>query len=58
MPNRRKDDRNRKIVRLYANGDGMLQREIAEMMGMNESAVSMVIARDRKRQAGQEKEAL
>jgi hypothetical protein len=56
MPNRRKDDRNTRIIRLYANGEGMLQKEIALLFGMKESAVSMVIARDRKRRAEQEKE--
>jgi len=55
MPNRRKDDRNTRIIRLYANGEGMLQKEIALMFGMKESAVSMVLFRDRKRRVEWEK---
>jgi DNA-binding NarL/FixJ family response regulator len=50
MPNRRKTERNQEIVRLYDNGKGLLQREIAEKLGMSESAVSMVMVRERRRQ--------
>lgn len=51
MPNRRKDERNNEIVRLYDGGKGLLQKEIASQFSMAESAVSMVIIRDRRRKA-------
>lgn len=54
MANRRKDERNAEIVKLYDSGKGLLQREIAEKFGMGESAVSMVISRDKKNKNGKE----
>jgi transposase len=54
VANRRKDERNAEIVKLYDSGKGLLQREIAEKFGMGESAVSMVISRDKKNKNGKE----
>ena len=43
MANRRKTERNKRIMKLY--NDGWLQKSIANMLKMKESAVSMVIFR-------------
>ena len=45
MPNLHKQARNTEIVRLFDNGRGLTHRQIAEKLGMNISAVSMVIKR-------------
>ena len=49
MPNRHKEKRNAEIVGLFDDGLGMLQKEIAAQYDMTESAVSMVILRDKRR---------
>ena len=49
MPNRRKTERNQEICKLYDNGKGMTQRAIAVKLNMKESAVSMVILRERQK---------
>ena len=54
MPNRRKTERNEEIIRLYDDRKGLLQREIADKLGMKEGAVSMVIVREKRRQAKEE----
>jgi transposase len=45
MANRRKDERNQKILFLWDNGKGWRQKSIARMFKMSESAVQMVISR-------------
>jgi len=45
MANRRKDERNKKILALWDNGKGWRQKSIARMFKMSEGAVQMVIAR-------------
>jgi transcriptional regulator len=47
MANRRKDERNQKILALWNDGKGWKQKSIARMFKMTESAVSMVILRNR-----------
>jgi DNA-binding NarL/FixJ family response regulator len=54
MPNRRKTARNQEILNMYCDGEGLLQREIAEQLSMKESAVSMVILREKRRQSDKE----
>jgi transcriptional regulator len=47
MANRTKTERNQKILALWDNGKGWRQKSIAKMFKMTESAVSMVISRNR-----------
>ena len=47
MANRRKDKRNAEIIRLFDNGFGMLQKDIAAKFDMKEKTVSAVICRER-----------
>jgi DNA-binding NarL/FixJ family response regulator len=50
MPNLHKKKRNAEIVSLFAGGQGLTHKQIAEKLGMKESAVSMVIHREKQRQ--------
>jgi DNA-binding NarL/FixJ family response regulator len=49
MPNRRKTERNQEICKLYDNGKGLTQAAIALKLDMKESAVSMVIWREKRK---------
>lgn len=49
MPNLHKAERNAEILRLFDGGRGFTHHQIAEKFGMTESAVSMVIYREKKR---------
>lgn len=49
MPNRCKTERNQLICKLYDGGKGMTQLAIAVKLDMKESAVSMVIFRERQK---------
>lgn len=54
MPNLHKVERNSRIVSLHDGGRGLTIHEIALQLGMKDSAVSMVLVRDRQRREKEE----